>query len=102
MIINHLNQPVLRNHFSENIFFKWSIMKFLSFLESKKHKQLIRTVRAYYNQEATSISYTSEQIQKTIDWLLSNDKEDSHLLIEKLQMAKHIASSRKIRSKALV
>lgn len=66
-------------------------MKILNFLETKKHKQLIKSVRAYYNQESTTIPYNANQIQKTIDWLHSSSTDENLLLAEKLNMAKQIA-----------
>ncbi len=66
-------------------------MRILNFLETKKHRQLIKSVRAYYNQESTSIPYNANQIQKTIDWLQSSGNDENILLAEKLNMAKQIA-----------
>jgi len=77
-------------------------MRFLNFLETKKHKQLIKSVRAYYNQESTSIPYNANQIQKTIDWLQQSGSDENKLLAEKLNMAKQIARPEKISTKALV
>lgn len=77
-------------------------MRLLNFLETKKHKQLIKSVRAYYNQESTTIPYSAEQIQKTIDWLNTTKSDENVLLAEKLNMAKHIAKPENLVSKSLI
>ncbi|MDX1628155.1 MAG: hypothetical protein R3345_05615 [Fulvivirga sp.] len=61
-------------------------MNFIAFASTRKHQHVIKTVRAYFNGEITTIPYSASQIKKTIYWL-EKEKSGTPLLTEKLQMA---------------
>jgi len=69
-------------------------MRVFNFLEPKKHQQVIKAVRAYFNEETSTIPYSTKQIDKTIEWLNKHESPDNRLLAEKLSMAAKITAAR--------
>lgn len=62
-------------------------MLLFNILPTRRHKLVIDSVIAYFNEEKSSIPYSSKQIHQTLEWVNKHKPHQNNLLKERLAMA---------------